>query len=413
MKSRSKIIAPVAVLVAAVAVTGAMISARPETQSQQPAAVPPPVRVVRAEASDVEFRVTAQGTVEPRTESELVTEVAGRLVWVSPELASGGFFAEGDTLARIDPRDYQLTLDGATASLARARADRTHAEAGLGRQKQMRQSGASSTALLDDAIHAAATAKAGVREAELAVRRAELDLERCEIRAPFAGRVRDKRVDVGQFVNRGDPVARVYSTDYVEIRLPIHDKDLAYLELPLRFRADDEPTPSGEWPRVVISAEVAGRGFDWNARVVRTEGALDSNTRMTHVVARVEDPYGRSLGGDRPPLSIGLFVEASIEGRVERGVFEVPRRALRRGNEVLIVDAEGRLRFRRVDVLRSDRDRSWIRSGIEAGEQIVTSPLEVATEGMPVRIVDAPEPRAIEPIEPTNPINRTDSETRP
>ncbi|MCP4038468.1 MAG: efflux RND transporter periplasmic adaptor subunit [bacterium] len=394
MKIRSKVIAPIAVLVAAVAVTGAMISARPEAQSQAPTAAPSPVRVVRVEASDIEFRVTAQGTVEPRTESELVTEVSGRLVWVSPELASGGFFAEGETLARIDPRDYQVARDGAAASLARARASHTHAEAGLHRQKKMRERGASSTALLDDAIHAAATAKAGVREAEVAVRRAELDLERCEIRVPFAGRVRDKHVDVGQFLNRGAPVARVYSTDYVEIRLPIHDKDLAYLELPVRFRAEGEATPSGEGPAVVISAEVAGRSFDWDARVVRTEGALDSNTRMTHVVARVEDPYRRTPGGKRPPLSIGLFVEASIAGRVERDVFEVPRRAVRRGDEVFVVDADMRLRFRRVDVLRSDRDHSWIRSGIEVGEQVVTSPLEVATEGMPVQIVGTPERRA-------------------
>ena len=115
---------------------------------------------------------------------------------------------------------------------------------------------------------------------------------------------------------------------------------------------------------------------------------------MTQLVARVDDPYSRVPGSDRPPLSIGLFVDASIEGRVVRGVFEIPRRALRHDRELLIVDPEGRLRFRRVDVLRSDRSRSWIRSGVAAGERIVTSPLEVATEGMQVRIVDAPEPAA-------------------
>jgi hypothetical protein len=127
---------------------------------------------------------------------------------------------------------------------------------------------------------------------------------------------------------------------------------------------------------------------------VRTEGALDPRTRMTQVVARVDDPYSRAPGSDRPPLSIGLFVDASIEGRIERGVFEVPRRALRRDRELLVVDSESRLRFRRVDVLRSDRDRSWIRSGVEPGERIVTSPLEVVTEGMPVRVIEAPDPPA-------------------
>jgi multidrug efflux system membrane fusion protein len=396
LKLNPKVVAPIALFSASVAVAGLMISSRPAAESVRPPVVAPPVRVTRVEPVDAEMWVSAQGTVEPRTESELVTEVAGRIVWASPELASGGFFGTDEPLARIDPRDYAVALDGAKAALARAHADLTHAKADLRRQESMRQSGASSRALLDDAVHAEATAKAGVREAEVATRRAELDMERCEIRAPFAGRVREKRVDIGQFVNRGDPVARVYSTDYVEIRLPIHDADIAYLDLPARFRADGEPAPAAGGPRVVISAEIAGRPFSWDGRVVRTEGALDPRTRMTHVVARVDDPYARAPDSDRPPLSIGLFVEASIEGRVAQGVFEIPRRALRHGSELLVVDSEDRLRVRRVDVLRSDRDRSWLRSGVAAGERVVTSPMEVATEGMRVRVVDAPESAAPE-----------------
>ena len=391
MRLSPKVVAPIAVLLAAFAVAGVMIISRPAAESQRPPAVAPPVRIVRAAPADAEFWVTAQGTVEPRTESELVTEVPGRIVWVSPELASGGFFEEGDTLVRIDPRDYAVALDGAKAALARAQANLTHAKAGLRRQESMRQSRASSRALFDDAVHAEATARAGIREADVAVRRAELDLERSEIRAPFAGRVREKRVDIGQFVNRGAAVARVYSTDYVEVRLPIHDTDLAYLELPTRFRVADDDTRAAPGPRVVISAEIAGRPFSWDGHVVRTEGALDPRTRMTHVVARVDDPYGRASDKDRPPLPIGLFVEASIEGRVVADVFELPRRALRHGNELLVVDSEDRLRLRRVDVLRSDSSRTWIRSGVTAGEQIVTSPLEVATEGMRVRIIEAAE----------------------
>lgn len=385
-----KILVPLAVFATALLVTGAMISLRPKAESQLAITTAPAVEVISAEPGDAELWVSAQGTAEPRTESDLVTEVAGRIIWVSSELASGGFFGEGDPLARIDPRDYEIALDGAKAALARAEANLTHAEAGLARQQSMRQSAASSRALLDDAVNAKATAEASVSEAEVAIRRAELDLERCEIRAPFSGRVREKRVDVGQFVVRGSAVARIYSTDYVEIRLPIHDADLAYLDLPQRFHKSAEPTAESRGPRVKISAQVAGRRIEWAGRIVRTEGALDPRTRMTHVIARVDDPYGRADESGSPALPIGLFVDASIEGRVARDVFEIPRSALRRGNELLVVDSEGRLRLRRIDVLRSDRDLSWVRSGVSAGELIVTSPLEVATEGMPVRIVDMP-----------------------
>jgi multidrug efflux system membrane fusion protein len=394
MTLNAKVVAPVVVFAVALVLTGVMVSSRPAAESQRPRTVAPPVTIYRVAAGDAQLRVTAQGIVEPRTESDLVTEVAGRLVWVSPNFAPGGFFGEGEALARIDPRDYHVALEGARAALARARANLTHAAAGLKRQQSMRQSGASSRALLDDAIHAQATAEAGVREAKVAVRRAELDLERTQVRAPFAGRVRDKRVDVGQFVARGVAVARVYATDYVEIRLPVHGADLGYLDLPARFRAEVEPAEGELGPAVLVSAQVAGRSFEWTGRIVRVEGALDPRTRMTHIVARVDDPYEREEGSDRPPLPIGLFVEVSIEGRVERGVFEIPRRSLRHGNELLVVDSESRLRVRRVDVLRSDRDHSWIRSGIAEGERIVTSSLDVVTEGMPVRVMEAPQPEA-------------------
>ena len=406
MKLSAKAIAPFAVLAIAVAATAAMISARPATRPRRPAINAPLVQVIRAEPGPVQLRVLAQGTVEPRTESELVTEVSGRIVWVSPELASGGFFGEGDPLMRIDRRDYEVTLEGARATAARARSDLVHAEASLERQRSMRQTGASSRARLDDAVHAQASAQAGLRQAHVAVRRAELDLERSEIRAPFAGRVREKRVDVGQFVGRGVPVARIYSVDYAEVRLPISDADLAYLELPFGFRDGGRAPTAGAaseprridslpefaerpGPAVVLSARYAGGRYTWSGRVVRTEGALDPRTRMLGVVVRIDDPYARGEDPSRPPLPIGLFVEASIEGRRVENVVELPRSALRRGDELLVVDDDDRLRVRRVEVLRSERDRSWIRAGLERGDRVVTTPLEVVTEGMKVRTTEA------------------------
>jgi RND family efflux transporter MFP subunit len=268
----------------------------------------------------------------------------------------------------------------------------------------MRQGGASSRARLDDAIHAHARAQAGMREAAVAVRRAELDLERSEIRAPFAGRVREKHVDRGQYVSRGVPVARVYSVTYAEVRLPISDADLAFLDVPLDVplaggidEGRDESasdSPAGDdtrgGPPVVLSAEFAGATHEWTGRIVRTEGALDARTRMVNVVARVDDPYGREQKAGRPPLPVGLFIHASIEGRVFEGIYEVPRSALRRRDEVWVVSDDNRLEKRRVSVLRSIGDQTFIRAGISPGEAIVTSALEIATDGMRVRTVEIP-----------------------
>jgi RND family efflux transporter MFP subunit len=399
VKLSAKVFLPIAVLGVAVAVTLGMISARPTTESERPPNPVPLVEVVQVLPRSVSLRVDAQGSVEPRTESDLVAEVAGRIVWSSPQLASGGFFDEGDELVRIDPRDYEVALEGAKAVLARAQSSLVHTTATLERQQSMREQGISSQARLDEALHARATATASVREAKVTVRRAELDLDRTRIRAPFAGRVREKHVGMGQFVSRGVPIARVYSVDYAEVRLPIRDADLAYLDLPAAFPAEDpaadapgEATTLDTGAQVILSAQVAGEPRTWKGRIVRTEGARDARTRMLNVVARVEDPYARGASPGHEPLPIGIFVDASIQGRRVDGVFEVPRTALRRNDEVMVIDDNNLLRVRPVDVLRADREQAWIRSGLAAGERVVISPADFATEGMEVRALEAAAP---------------------
>ncbi len=400
LKTSPKVVLPLVVVTAASAVMVALVAVRPSPESNRPQLPVPPVEVVRTARGPVQLWVSAQGEVAPRTESDLVTEVAGRIVWVSPRSAAGGFFEAGDVLARIEARDYEVALERAGAALARALADEKLAAATLARQRSMRRSGAASEARLDEAEHAQATAEANVREARSALARAELDLERTRIVAPFVGRVRERHIGVGQFVTRGQPVARVFSVDYAEVRLPITDADLAHLELPLGFREtrpgppaeDAEVAPDApmfEGPEVLLSARFAGAERTWRGRLVRVEGALDPQSRMLHVVARVDDPYGRSEDPEQPPLEIGLFVEASIRGRRVDDVFELPRTALRRRDEVLVVDAEERLRVRRVEVVRTDRERAWVRAGLDADERVVVSPLEIATDGMRVRSIEA------------------------
>jgi len=425
--------APFAALSVAIAITTAMFYSHPDVERVVIQVVAPLVETLVIYPGPAEMVVLAQGTVLPRTESDLVAEAAGRVVWVSPEFASGGFFAEGEVLLRIDARDYEMTLESARARLARSRSDLVHANATLKRQSSMRTTGTSSKKLLDDAIHATAVAEAGLREARVTLGRAELDLERTEIRGPFAGRVKEKHIDIGQFVARGSPVARVYAVDYAEVRLPIPDEDAAVLDLPLGYRDDAAVLPvvsgaagegvAGPGPGVVsatemvssegdmlvadelelaplpelrgsdadvlLSAEVGGRLHQWKGRIVRTEGTLDPRTRMITAVARIEDPYARAGDSNRPPLSMGLFVSAEIRGRTIDDLYELPRSALReRDGAVVVVDDEQRLRLRRVEVLRTERERIWIAAGLTPGERIVTTPLDVFVEGSVVRTTD-------------------------
>ncbi|MBW2273997.1 MAG: efflux RND transporter periplasmic adaptor subunit [Deltaproteobacteria bacterium] len=393
--SKKKILIPVIVLLLALGLTVVLASARKAPESNRTAAPPPLVQTLRVEPSQVQFRVRAQGTVAPRTESDLVTEAAGRILAVSPRLLSGAFFEPGDRLVRIDPRDYEASLAGARAAVARGKSQLALARSSLERERSMGRGGASSQAKLDSAIHAEKAATAGLEEARVALRRAELNLERTDIRAPFAGRVREKFVDVGQFVGTGARLARIYAVDYAEIRLPIPDDDLAYLDLPLGYRddpllpevtpapSDSAPLPRG--PEVILSARFAGRQNTWRGQIVRTEGALDPETRMVTAVARVDDPYARGTDSSRPPLAVGLFVHAEILGKTQGGLVAIPRSALRPGGEVLVVDDEDRLRIRRVEIARAGAEQVWLKRGIEAGERICLTPLAIAVEGMRVR----------------------------
>ena len=115
---------------------------------------------------------------------------------------------------------------------------------------------------------------------------------------------------------------------------------------------------------------------------------LANRRAVGDVVARVDDPYSRLPGSTRSPLPVGLFVEAEIEGVEVDGVFEIPRAALRRNDSLWVVDDSDQLHIRRIEVLRFGRNHVWIRAGLETGERVVTSSLEIVTEGMEVRTTE-------------------------
>ncbi len=375
-----KILFPFIVLFLAAIGAFALVATAPSVENVAPERAIQAVRIMEAEPQSVPLWVRTQGTVAPRTESTLVPEVSGRVVWVSPALVSGGFFEKEEPLLRIEKSDYEAALARAKAAQTRARSEYTHASSELKRIKGLSARNVVSSSQLSNAHRADSVAAASVEEARVSLDQAARDLARTEIMAPFEGRVRSESVDVGQFVSRGAAVATLYATDFAEIRLPVPDHQLAFLQI-LNLRGD--VADSG--PRVRLHARFAGREHEWEGRVVRTEGEIDPRSRMVHVVARVEDPYGsKDPTSTKPPLAVGLFVRAEIEGPMAENVIVVPRYAMRDNAHLLVVDAEDRLYTREVEVLRMDRDEVLIRGELAAGERICLSPLQVVVEGMRV-----------------------------
>ena len=372
---------PLLVLVAGIFAGAFIVATGPELAPQSTPAQLAIVKTMPAALETVRLSVITHGTVVPKSESDLVAEVSGRVVHVSDALVSGGFFAKGDVLVKIERIDYEVAYAQAKARLAAARSDLIGAQRAHQRYQSLAESHSGSQAQEDDALNRLRVARASLEEAAARQTRAQRDLLRTQLTAPYDGRVRTERVDLGQFVNRGESIATLYSTDYAEIRLPVLDRELAHLPLTLASPANAESPPV----EVILRAEFAGEEHTWHAEVVRTEGELDSKTRMVNVIAQVAGPYDPANG---PPLTVGMFVEAEILGYEEPNVVVLPRTALQANDQVYLVGEDNRLTFRDIDILRLTGDSVYVKSGIAQGDLICINNLEAAVEDQLVQRAD-------------------------
>jgi RND family efflux transporter MFP subunit len=365
---------PVAVLVVAYGIATVIRNAGPEIEVVTPEPQPLVVRTVTAQPQQVRLNLSSQGQVSAEHMIDLVSELQGSITRVAPAFVTGGYFKAGDVLLQIDPIDYELARVRAEARVAEEMEE-------LEVEKSEAELAAEGLFPLREARVASGEARVQSARAELA--QAEADLKRTRIRAPYDGRVLFTQVGLGQYVGKGQVLGRIYSTDIAEIRLPLTDQQLRYLDLPFGARPND---PLPETP-VILRAEVGGRSAEWQGTLHRMEGAVDPDNRVWYAVVRVDDPYGLQAPEQITPLAVGLFVEAEIEGRTVDAVFRLPRSALRNEDDVLIADNENRLRRRKVEVLRTDFSSVYITDGLEAGDQVCVSPVEAFVDGLLVEVV--------------------------
>ncbi len=324
------------------------------------------------------------GTVQPRTRSILVAQVGGQIVSVNPNVRDGGFFEEGDVLANIDPRDYEADVRIAGALLTDAQQTLAEAEARTNQAREdwdrLGNTGEAPDLVLR--IPQLESAKARIISAESALRKTELDLERTQIIAPFAGRVLRKLVDLGQVVSPNTQLAEIYATDVVEIRLPLRNRDLPFIDLPESYRYGNVTHAAGG--QVVIHSDLGGEE-SWDATLIRTEGAIDEIARQLHVIAQIEDPFGRDHEY-HAPLKIGQYVTARLEGKTVPGALVIPNNTIYQGTYVYTVEDEI---LRRVDIeiAWQNDDEAVIAAGLEPGDVLVTTPLGQLTSGIRVSVV--------------------------
>lgn len=331
----------------------------------------------------LQLQVKSQGEVRPRRETSLSSQISGRVSFVSPAFIDGSFVREGDVLVRIDDADYKLAKIRAQSQVASAEQAliRVEAEAENARRdwEDLGSGTATPLALREPQL---AEAKAALEAAKAQLQDTELALERTTIRAPYDGRIRSRAVDLGQYVGPGQSLGVIFGTEESEISLPLTDSELGRLGLNLAF----EETADKPGPKVILSANVAGKPRTWEGRITRTAAAVDPQTRLVSAIATVDEPFGEGADGDAP-LAPGLFVNASIQGALLEDILMAPRSALRGESRVFIANPDdSTLSIREVEVVYTDTSGVYMRSGVEAGELAITSPVQAPFDGMSITI---------------------------
>ncbi len=379
-----KLLLPVSILTLALMLYFLILMNPPEAKRGRPNGAPQiNVDVKTLVTENYSVMIDSYGKIKPRTQSVLLPQVSGQIIKISDKFQAGAFFEQGDVLLELDSRDLKAEVKIAQANLYSAKQALSEEQARVEQAKQDWQrlggNGEAPDLVLRKPQLMAAQAK--LYSAEASLEKAQLALERSQIKAPYSGRVLSKEVDLGQVISPSTRLAEIYAVDYVEIRLPLKNKDLPYIHLPETNRYAQGNLALK--PKVTIVSDLVKQQF-WHGKVVRTEGAFDQSSQQLFVVAQIDDPYGRQAN-DGLALKIGQYVNAKIAGKQVEDAIVIPNKTIYQGTYVYVVE-NGVLKRLDVDIAWQNQDVAIIESGLEAGQQLVLTPLGQVTSGTAVAI---------------------------
>lgn len=374
MTRKKQIIIPVVILSAGIGAFLVFSGMKKPPEEKPKVDNTPIVSVQEISLTPLSLDVKSHGLVKPKYETELVAQVSGELVYLSPNFVRGGFINKGHVLAKIDPTDYQAALIDAQAKLASAKASLKQEVAhGKVAEKEWTRITESTPSELSLRKPQLAKELSNVKAAEAGVLIAKRNLERTEFKAPYDSMIEARHLGLGSYISKGSKIGKVLSTDIAEIRLPVAENQLPFL-LEMGVNAN-----------VILRGTFAGTETQWSASVARTEGVIDSKSRMNYLVAEVKDPYGLVSG--EKALRFGSFVNAHISGLQVDNVAVIPRYLLS-DNGVAILDNEEKLRFVNVDIIRQDGRNVVVANGLSEGDKMITSALNYPLDGMQLALAD-------------------------
>jgi RND family efflux transporter MFP subunit len=386
-----KILLPIVIIVVTIALMMIIFKNPPTTKKAKPSKAAQ-ITVVTTTLSPQYYQVIVQsfGTVKPRTQSVLFAQVSGQINKVSEQFRAGGFFEQGDMLLQLDDRDYRAEVKIAQASLMSAKQNMQEEGARVKQAKadwKRLGNGQTPNALVLRQPQYQA-AKAQVLSAQASLDKVNLSLERTIIVAPYAGRILSKSVDIGQVISSNTQLATIFAVDYVEIRLPIKNKDLPLMKLPEEYRnthvqSKGQGSDSSMISNVVISSDLMGEQV-WQGQIVRTESAIDEMSQQLYVVAQIIRPYDSEYNPGAQ-IKMGQYVTANITGRKVENALVIPNSAIYQGSYVYIV--QNNLLMRKdIELGWKNGTESIVTQGLNIGDELVLTSLGQVSSGTPVAI---------------------------
>jgi RND family efflux transporter MFP subunit len=372
-----KALLPPLVLLLAVGAAALMIALKPEPEKKPPVPVYPKVTVHSVRPLPAQPAIESQGTVRARQQTRLTARVSGHIEWVAPELYEGGHFEAGAPLLRIDPLPYESALAEARARLALAEAtllqeQEAAAQARIDWEHMGRAGEPGPLVLREPQLM---RARADREAASAAVAHATRNLADCVVRAPYAGRVDAKFVDVGQAITaQATILAEVHATGSLEVPIPLTLDEHALL------------APQSQ---ATVSADIAGATHAWEARLDRAAASVDPQTRMLTVFVRVDTPMANGGGA---PLRPGMFVSVALPAQLPDNTLSLPRAALQPGDIVYRLTSDDRLESVQLDVIHTDARQALVADGLQAGDRLCLTPLLFFVEGMRVEVANTATP---------------------
>ena len=390
-----KLLLPCLILAAGIYASHQFMQGKPHRPSRPGQ---PPSRTVDVEpirlSRDIP-QIVVQGAVEPQRTISLRSQLRGLVTSMAEDLVPGGFVKAGEPLLNIDLRDHALAVQEAQATLARHQA-LYQVEYGRRRAAELEYA-LSGQSLADDDLELVlrgpqlAQIEADIARSQAALQRAELNYERTRISAPFDAQIVSLDVAKGSLLRDNSPIAELVATDTFWLRVSLPPHQLQWITIPDNGRATDSQG------QCLGSAVTIRNPHQWSARasrqgcVVSLLPTLDNKVKLAHLLIEIQDPLAmQPHNSGKPKVLLNAFLQAEINTNPFDNVARISRRYLQQDKFVWLMAEDGTLVAQPVSVTFRSQDYVLIDDGLNAGDQLITTPLPGAVEGISLEVRQIP-----------------------